>query len=241
MKRRTFSTLLALSPFSSLAIGPVHTQPRHATRRPPHGAPPTPPTEVVLSGTSLLVAQMRVAQPTTVINRQDEFRCGSWGPSNYDEATLVSVDRTNALIAAPELIGETLLSAEWRMPRIAGFHDADPLPIIYCRKVLRTDVNFAATTWTNYKAATAWQTAGALGALDVAATELSSVTFAAGNGLDTKTIPTSAALLAHIQALLDGTATEPMLFHTQNLGRYNTFGGPTHETTPLQLVVTYQA
>jgi len=230
MKRRTaLAALMAVPLFAHSRL--VHQTPRKHPRRVPPIDPPPELTEVVITGTDLLIGQMYANEPTTVKNAQNLFRCSTWNNVDYDEATLLQVQTW-----PPELTGETLESVELRLWRSDG--NAVETKALSAKQVLRTDVNFAQLCWDLRATGSSWQTGGAQGALDAGAA-LTTVDIT--NVLDDFLLPSSAGLIAFAEAAIAGGSQDVLLLHiAAATGHLNTFDGPTG-TNPPQLICRYLA
>jgi hypothetical protein len=232
------AALAALMIGGAAMAGPVRGVEKHPLRTAPSTATPST-VEVVITGSDLLVAEMRAAEPTTVFNSQSEFQVMSWNNTDYDVATLIKpcvspCSGGNLLPAS--LQGATITAVRIEITRKSGFFDVSNT--FSLKQALPTDISAANVTWTNRTTGSPWNTGGAQGVGDAGAA-MSTVTALASVPGETYTFASSAALVLWMQALASGTQTAPwLLLHTSpSRGSYNVFHGPTG-TTPPKVIVT---
>lgn len=239
--RRLVVAALALIPSVALAVGLILPKPKHPRRIPPSTAASTQ--EVVITGSDILIAQMRAAEPTVVYTSQAAFQVASWNQADYDEAALIKpcvAPCTGGALLPASLIGATITAVRMEITRSQGFFNT--ATTFSLKKVLRSDIVPAQMTWNLRATGSSWQTGGAQGALD-ADTALSTLakTSADGGTMGVYSFETSAAFVAYFQALANGTETTPwLLLHpSASQGTYNTFDGPTG-ASPIRFIVTKQ-
>jgi len=236
MKRLSLLALLIACQLS-FAAGFVHQTPqKHGSRSQPIGAPGTE--EVTITGSDIQIAQMRAAEASTVLNSQTSFRVASWNQVDYDEAGIlrpcVSPCSGGNLLPA-SLQGATITAVRIELDRSVGYFETSTT--FHAKQILRTDIDPATMTWDLRATGSSWQTGGAQGASDAGAS-LSSVVKTT-HAFETYVFESSAGLVAWMQALADGTQTQPwVLIHpSASQGTYNTFDGPTGPNPP-RIVVT---
>jgi len=238
---RALILLLALVCELSFAIGPAHQLGKHHGRGTSQPAPTTE--EITITGSDIQIAQMRAAEPTTVLNSQVRFRVTRWSSSAYDEVALIrpcAAPCSGGNLLPASLQGATITAVRFEPTRSNGCNTCDPgTSTFHLKQVLRTDLDPATLTWNLRATGSSWETAGAQGALDAGAslTSLAQTTYA----FETYSFDTSSTLVTYFQALANGAQTQPwlLMYLAASKGSYNTFDGPTG-TNPPRFVVTKQ-
>jgi hypothetical protein len=194
--------------------------------------------DVILTGSDIQIAQMRAAEPTTVLSSQTSFRVASWNQVDYDEAGMLRpcvAPCSGGNLLPASLQGATIVAVRIELYRSVGFFDTTTT--FYASQILRTDVAPATMTWDERATGSAWQAGGAQGASDKGAVMTSVVK--STHAFETYTFATSAALVSWMQALANGAQTQPwvLIYPSASAGTYNTFHGPTG-ANPIRIIVT---
>ena len=140
------------------------------------------------------------SSPSTTSGSVDRFQV-SLAVAGQERKSLIQFTGLSN-IAGPVAVSSVVISL-FRLNNVTA-----PNRLINCKKVLRA-VSEAGASWNNYAAGTPWQTAGALGALDVDATVLATGTIpSTGNQRFTVS---GAGLTALVQDVINGVVSNPWL------------------------------
>lgn len=140
------------------------------------------------------------SSPTTTSGSVDRFQVSLAVAGQERKSLLQFTGLSN--IVGPVTVSSVVLSL-FRLNNVTA-----PNRLINCKKILRAATE-AGASWNNYAAATPWQTAGALGALDIDNTVLATGTIpSTGNQRFTVS---GAGLTALVQDVINGVVSNPWL------------------------------